>query len=94
MLQLPAHHHLAVGINACTWKTDLAMSRPIVVIDCRTWLLRIVGAFAAPASMAPACRRRSRPHHNEAAFARAASSVQLNSNGLRSGHAADGRATY
>src|SRR5208282_212810 len=50
----------------CTWKTDLAMSRPIVVIDCMTWLLRIVGALAAPTSMALTCRWRSRPqHHNQ-----------------------------
>src|ERR1700733_9022283 len=36
------------------------MSRPIVVIVCMTWLLRIVGALTAPTSMALTCRWRSR----------------------------------
>src|SRR5215469_4527324 len=35
-----------------TWKTDLAVSRPIVVTS---WLLRIVGALTAPTSMALTC---------------------------------------
>src|SRR5262245_51971847 len=33
-------------------KTDFAISRPIVVIVCMAWLLRIVGALTAPTSMA------------------------------------------
>ena len=33
-LQLPTYDHLAGGINAITWKTDLPISRPIVVIAC------------------------------------------------------------
>src|SRR6266571_831471 len=37
------------------------MSRPIVVIVCMDWLLRIVGALTAPTFMALACRWRSRP---------------------------------
>src|SRR5512141_940473 len=46
----------------CTWKTDLAMSRPIVVIVCmarssESWELN------SPTSMAPMCRWRSRPQH-------------------------------
>src|SRR5277367_6797424 len=32
------------------------MSRPMVVIACMTWLLRIVGALTAPTSMALTCR--------------------------------------
>src|SRR5580704_470922 len=48
----------------CTWKTDLAMSRPIVVIDCMIWLLRIVGLQQAPTFMALTCRWRSRPQLN------------------------------
>src|SRR5580692_7632427 len=41
------------------------MSRPIVVIVCMTWLLRIVGALTAPTSMALTCRWRSRPQHQQ-----------------------------
>src|SRR6266404_7044636 len=41
------------------------MSRPIVVIVCMTWLLRIVGALTAPTSMALTCRWRSRPQHQK-----------------------------
>src|SRR5580704_804629 len=41
------------------------MSRPIVVVACMTWLLRIVGALTAPISVAPTCRWRSRPQHHE-----------------------------
>jgi hypothetical protein len=33
-LQLPANNHLAASVNAVTWKTDLAISKPIVVIVC------------------------------------------------------------
>jgi hypothetical protein len=41
----------------------LAISRPIVVIDCMIWLLRIVGLQQAPTFMALTCRWRSRPQH-------------------------------
>src|SRR5437016_2619990 len=34
-----------------------------------SWLLRIVGALAAPTSMALACRWRSRPQHQKPTFA-------------------------
>jgi len=33
-LQLPANNHMAACVNPLTWKTDLAMSNPIVVIVC------------------------------------------------------------
>src|SRR5580704_19175729 len=52
----------------CTWKTDLAMSRPMVVIDCMIWLLRIVGCQQAPTFMALTCRWRSRPQHQKQTF--------------------------
>src|SRR5580658_6229799 len=39
------------------------ISRPIVVIDCMIWLLRIVGLQQAPTFMALTCRWRSRPQH-------------------------------
>jgi hypothetical protein len=33
-LQLTADHHLSNRVKPCTWKTDFAMSRPIVAIVC------------------------------------------------------------
>src|SRR5262249_3363893 len=39
-----------------TWKTDLAMSRPIVVTVCMDSSSEIAGASAAPTSMALTCR--------------------------------------
>jgi hypothetical protein len=45
------------------------MSRPIVVIDCMFWLLRIVGPQQAPTFMALTCRWRSRPQHQKATCA-------------------------
>src|ERR1035437_2919175 len=47
-----------------TWNTDLAMSRPIVLIACMLGSSDS-GALTAPTFMALTCRWRSRPQHHE-----------------------------
>src|SRR6516165_11641940 len=68
-LQLTTNHHLASGINAMHLKDRLGD----VETDCRDrlhdWFLRIVGALAAPKSMALTCPWRSRPQHQKETFA-------------------------
>ena len=49
-----------------TWKTDLAMSKPIVVIVCMARSSESWEPLTAPISMAPMCRWRSRPQHQHA----------------------------
>src|SRR3990170_2412019 len=64
-LQLTADEHLAFRVDAVHLKNRLCD----VETDCRDrlhdWLLRIVGALAAPTSMALMCRWRSRPQHHK-----------------------------
>src|ERR1700682_4061706 len=64
-LQLPPDNHLTLGINA----VDLKHRLGDIQTDCRNHLhnclLRIVGALAAPSSVALSCRWRSRPAHQE-----------------------------
>src|SRR5450759_254718 len=48
-----------------TWKTYLAMSRPIVVIVCMLGSSKLWGALTAHTFMALTCRWRSRPQHQK-----------------------------
>ena len=59
-LELAAQDDIALGIDAVD-RTDLAMSRPIVVTVCIAPPNR--GSPTAPTSMALMCRWRSRPQH-------------------------------
>src|SRR6266699_1613548 len=62
-LQLTADDHIAFRVDAVDLKNRLRD----IETDCRDrlhdWLLRLVGALTAPISMAPSCRWRSRPQH-------------------------------
>src|SRR5262245_50190213 len=64
-LQLTADDHLAFRVDAVNLEYRL---RNIETDRCdrlHDWLLRIVGALAAPTSLALACRWRSRPQHQK-----------------------------
>ena len=62
-LQLAPDEHLAAVSTPWTWKTDFAMSRPIVVTACMLGSLKSVVTPSATTSMALTCRWRSRPQH-------------------------------
>src|SRR5213078_1941549 len=62
-LQLPTHHYLAGSVNTVHLKHRLRDVEADRRNRLHSWLLRIVGALAAPTSMALACRWRSRPQH-------------------------------
>jgi hypothetical protein len=63
-LELTADDDIALRIDAVNLKDRLRD----IETNCRdrllVWLLRIVGALAAPTSMALTCRGRSRPQHH------------------------------
>jgi hypothetical protein len=64
-LELTAKNDITIRIDAMNLKNDFAISRPIVVIVCMIWLLRIIGALTASKFMGFSRRWRSRPqHHN------------------------------
>src|SRR5207253_7737687 len=62
-LELTADHHMSFRIDAVNPKDRLCDVETNCCDRMHVWLLRIVGALAAPTSMALTCRWRSRPQH-------------------------------
>src|SRR5512145_1024295 len=64
-LQLATDQHLAFRVDAVHLKDRLGDVETNGCDRLQDWLLRFVGASAAPTSLALPCRWRSRPQHHE-----------------------------